>query len=111
MKAETNRIQVDFLQFALAIEHRFGDDAFPDFLIRGKAPRIVSRTGIEVIRCVRAERQVELIVALLRLEGQGFILENEIGDAVKNRLAFVYLDGAQDVRSMAHEEVGAGVDS
>ena len=94
--------------FAAILRH--GDDGFPDRRIGGEAAlvEVVARV-VEVVD-VRRGPEVERLVVFARQAQQRFVLENEIAEAVHDRLALVHLDAAQHVRAVTDEQVGAGID-
>src|SRR4029434_4971532 len=56
------------------------------------------------------EIEVEALVGVCRKKTDGFILKNEIADAVEDRFALVYLNTHWKMRAMADEHVGAFID-
>src|SRR5260370_9852028 len=108
-ETERDRMQIAPIEFALAIEHGLRHHALPIFLVRGESARVVGRTRVEHIGRTSSQRKPVLVVVLLRLETHCLAFEDEIRQAVKDRLTFVDLNATQDVRSVSGKQIGAGV--
>src|ERR1051326_2284597 len=93
-EAERNGGELNLEEVAARGEDRFRNQALPDFRIGREAARVVRRASIiEVGRC-RVERQMELVVAFLRLKANHIVFEDEIRKTVEDRLPFIDLDSA-----------------
>jgi len=103
-------VQLDFQEVA-AIPFRDRSHRVPVLGFGREAAAILVVARVEIVRrlCHIVVQSV-LLVAVGRHAQQRLVLEDEIRQAVEDRLALVDLDAAQHVRAMADEHVGAGVD-
>ena len=86
------------------------DHRFPVLSIGGESDRIVLVPAIAEVSRRRFGSEVELGVVLRGEELDRLVLENEVPQAVEDRLPLVQLDPFEDVRPVSNEHVGAGVD-
>src|SRR5262249_52852802 len=63
----------------------------------------------KVGRC-RSKIKIEALVGIRREKADGFVLKNQITDAIENRFAFVNFDTEREVRTVGDENIGALVD-
>ncbi len=87
-----------------------GHHRLPHVLVRRKALPIVIRPRVVEIGDAGERPEVLLLVRVGGLLEHEIVLEDEVAETVQDRLPFVDLDAADDVRAVAGEDVGAGVD-
>ena len=88
---------------------RYRDDRLPDLRNGGEPRRVVVVAGLVEVREAVALVEPEPVVVLVRQPLERLVLEDEVAEAVQDRCALVDLDGAQRVRSVSHEDRGAGI--
>ena len=66
--------------------------------------------GVEEVGRRRLEIEIETFVGIGGKEADGFVLKDEIADAVEDRFAFINFHAHREVRAVADENVGAFVD-
>jgi hypothetical protein len=110
LEAETDRNQGDAAERMIGVEGNLRDDAFPDGFLDGKTARVIARARVEIIGGGRIPGKIQRVKTFGRLKLHGLVFEDEIAEAVKDRLAFVNLNAAQNVRAVRDENVRTGVD-
>ena len=77
--------------------------------VGGEPGLVVLGAPVVEVRDMGVRPEVVGFVVLARQAQQRLVLEDEVTEAVEDRLAFVDLDAAQHVRAVAGEDVGAGI--
>ena len=99
----------NFFEFLLA-ELADGEHVFPVGRIARVAFFTAGGAGVEEVGRRRFEVEIEAFVGVGGKEADGFILKDEIADAVENRFALIDFDAHREMRAVADEDVGAFVD-
>ena len=73
-------------------------------------PLVAVGAGIEEVGRRRLVTEPEASVGLGRKHRDGVVLEQEVAEAVEDRLALVDLDGRDGVDAVSHDDIGAGID-
>ena len=108
-ESERNRVQPDAGNLAAA--PLYGrDERFPDLAIGVEPAAIVVRPRLIEVADLRLAAEADRLVRVRWKPEERLVLEDEIADAVEDRLPLVDLDAAHDVRTVADDDVRAGVD-
>ena len=94
----------------LICEFTDGEHVFPVGGVAGVAFFAAVGSGIEEVRRRGFEIEVKAFVGIGWKKADGFILKNQIADAVEDRPAFINFNAQRKMRAMTDEDVGAGID-